>query len=284
MAMANELTPEQKLQNSVCLIRTYDELGNVQRKGTGFMHCSGGWITTAAHIFQNSTVLSHGRFDVQFDTARQDQIIFQNRRRMAFICSLGDENEDIAMVKLGKQWEYCRNEFDDWENDEDERLKNITNIPLVDPTEHIEREVKYAAYYDGADDTKKFEAFRGVLPVGSSGCPIVVRRSVRRESDGEDNDEYKYCSVGLYFFERQVKRIPTKIFMAIREIGIYMASRGVSLRLSPQSDELHKSSTKEKQEALTRLNDPIWAANFTVSAIYLPNGEVINLPGTSRAR
>ncbi|KAL9968154.1 hypothetical protein ACROYT_G026492, partial [Oculina patagonica] len=223
---------KQKVDNAVCLIRgeTYDEENKlVGYKGTGF-HYGNGWIMTVAHNFQDDneknekthSILSDARFEVEFDIEGQ-KYTFEKQKRMAFVHHLqpGDDpdykNKDIAMVKLGKQWEYGRptEDFSEWEIEEDNKLfkqmkADQFSLAEIGPPTPNKGEPVYTAHYGGDDNEKKYEEGtskildikgptdhlvpmlhlekkRGVMPEGASGCPIMIER------------EGKYRLVGLHF-------------------------------------------------------------------------------------
>lgn len=278
--MANELTPEQKLQNAVCLIRTYDELGNVST-GTGFHYGGGGWIMTTAHIFQDRSILSNGRFDVQFDTHRQERIIFQRRRRLSFVIRLHseDRDQDIAMVKLGYQWEYCRKELNQWEKDEVGRLTKIAWLAAhaVRPEANVS-ETQYAVCYVG----ERPEIFQRVLhmPAGSSGCPIVVRKEGNYYLAGLHVSGDGGAQVLIPWGSSVQNYVGEKLNTIYSAVGHYMTygklAENFFLRLPQEKQnerEYYEKCKNNEEEALKRLEKEAREANFP---IYLSDGEVVN--------
>ncbi|KAJ7389959.1 hypothetical protein OS493_028009 [Desmophyllum pertusum] len=327
--MANGDQELQKVKDAVCLIvgETRDERGNlVSFKGTGF-YTGLGWIMTVAHNFQDDieqnktdktthSILSDARFRVEFDIEGQ-KYVFQERKRMAFIHHLepgedaDPQNKDIAMVKLGHQWDYGRIDYTKWEKEEQEKLGTmgahdfaLANIDVPKPEKD---ETVYAVHYGGNDDSKKSEESKilpppsppwyqrccfcrrlpskvpmlhlekkiGVLPAGASGCPIMVKRGVN------------YRLVGLHFSgddddedgEAQAlqwsRGIHDYIKMGVRiiaDIGSYMAYSKLASQLEG-SPELQETASKTAQNPLANLESEAKGAKLT---IYLCNGEVIN--------
>ncbi|KAJ7389953.1 hypothetical protein OS493_028003 [Desmophyllum pertusum] len=298
--------------------------------------------------------------------------VFPERQRMAFIHHLesGDDtdykNKDIAMVKLGHQWEYGRDRADytDWEKEEQKMLeaidahyspfaKIVVPEPEIDETvyavhfgggdhkpatiavatiavatiaaivccDHMETTLKIVAIVATAivaivaivaimwklDYSKKsekskilritppspnyvsmlhLEKKKGVLPAGSSGCPIMV------------NKEDKYYLVGLHFsgdtddvdgeaqalqWSQGIREYIETGVRIIADIGSYVTYSKLASQLEGSTENAKKNQEKAKktaQESLEHLESMAKCAKLT---IYLCNGEVINqrLPGRS---
>ena len=324
--MANADQELQKVKDAVCLIvaETEDAQGNPQTyKGTGF-YFGGGWIMTVAHNFQDEnemnetihSIFSNGKFRVEFDIEGQKYVFpAEERKRMAFIHHLESgkdadrKNKDIAMVKLGHQWEYGRNDYTAWEREEQEKLGTMGahDFPLanIDVPKPEKDETVYAVHYGGNDDSKKSEESKilpppsppwyqrccfcrrlpskvpmlhlekkiGVLPAGASGCPIMVKRGVN------------YRLVGLHFsgdaddVDGEAEALPwsqgihdyiARGVGIIAEIGSYMANRkAVSEGAGSLEEDLNEKADKSLKELKRMARD----AKLT---IYLCNGVVIN--------
>ena len=126
--MAENTQELEKLKNATCLIQAVDG-----SNATGF-HYGCGWIMTVAHIFQKDSdpekfhsLLSGATFTFN---VRGEEITFKaDAKRLAFIHRLtpGEQvdqrNMDIAMVKLGKQ--YDDKVGANWENYEQRQLKEL---------------------------------------------------------------------------------------------------------------------------------------------------------------
>ena len=168
-----------RVENAVCLISgTVDNYNGGKPKkfeGTGF-HYGNGWVMTVAHNFQDDvkdkkdehSVLSSGHFRVLFDIDGS-KYEFGEHKRMAFVHHLqpGEytdfKNKDIAMVKLGRQYEYARKDFSAWEEEEANMLWDMkshlyalteTGINSPKPAEggYVD-----AVHYGGNANQKKHE-------------------------------------------------------------------------------------------------------------------------------
>ena len=161
------------VKKAVCLIQCTGEQNQVLTEGTGF-HFGGGWIMSVAHNFQDDqetdqtvhNFMSGGKFKVTWNGHT-----FGEHKRMAFIHHLepGEytdiKNTDIAMFKLGIQYEYARKKenYTPWEKSEDEMLKSmeaascaIANVQFDAPGPK-EGENVYAFHYGGASNTLQEE-------------------------------------------------------------------------------------------------------------------------------
>ena len=149
----------EKFKKATCLIQTLDPDGSVCN-GTGFVY-GGGWVMSVAHNFQSNadspqlhSLLSEASFRF---TVGEHSFDFPCRRRMAFIHHLqpgnnvDPNNMDIGMVKLGKQYEYDRRKFQDWEIAEEEQLKemNLQSVfATIDDRETVANDTVHAIHYD----------------------------------------------------------------------------------------------------------------------------------------
>lgn len=183
----------ENVKKAVCLIQSTGE-GNQVFKGTGF-HFGSGWIMTVAHNFQahNETdetdetfhsIMAEGKFKVTWNGHE-----FEEHKRMAFVHHLqpGDyadhQNKDIAMFKLGIQYEYGRDQEDysDWEKSEDEMLRsmnaasfaiaNAQGAQLFHPQNPQVGENVYAFYYGGAVKEEELKITK--ITQGTKRTPII---------------------------------------------------------------------------------------------------------------
>ena len=125
-----------KCEQATCSIQSADLEDNVYT-GTGFLY-GNGWVISVAHNFQNDntdreqqhSLLSRAHFTFTVNGQRFD-FPRPPRNRMALINHLrpgnniDPNNMDIAMVKLGIQYEYMRskNDYEPWEKTEQQNLK-----------------------------------------------------------------------------------------------------------------------------------------------------------------
>ena len=138
----------ERIKDAVCLIECVDQEGKPKSTGTGF-HYGSGWVMTVGHNFQDDkkkddktshSYLSEGKFRVLFYVGGKEYK-FPERKRMAFAhhLNLGEytdvKNKDIAMVKLGIQYEFGRDEkeYTLWEKEEQQMLQQMypRNFGLV---------------------------------------------------------------------------------------------------------------------------------------------------------
>ncbi|PFX18978.1 hypothetical protein AWC38_SpisGene16621 [Stylophora pistillata] len=102
------------------------------------------------------------------------------------------KNKDIAMVKLGFQYEYTREKtaYKPWEKKEDDLLKQL----VADSDDH-EKEFKKNTVRDVTEADQNLvslihlEKKNGVLLAGTSGCPILAKKE----------EASKYTLAGLHF-------------------------------------------------------------------------------------
>lgn len=286
----------------------------LQTKGTGFLF-GNGWIMTAAHNFQKDDRdddKTHSLIDqAEFSFFVGEQTFkFSGRERMAFIHHLepGEytdyRNKDIAMVKLGHQYEYGRNhesDFEEWEIVERKRLEKMEAyrwefVKLELPGVQVNQSVQ-AVHFGGNNKEKKFVTSRVTeisdgnsgrvpllhlhnpgsatvecpFPSGSSGCPVLT------ENGGE------FLLVGLLFSGDADETKPNGEAEAlpwspaiyqyidngvrlIRDIGGYMANRGRA------AGERQIQANEEAIQYRARLIQTAQENNLTV---YLYNGEVL---------
>ena len=211
----------------------------LQTKGTGFQF-GNGWIMTAAHNFQKDdrddykthSLINQAEFS--FFVGEQT-FTFSGRERTAFIHHLkpGEytdyKNKDIAMVKLGYQYEYGRNhesDYEAWEIVERKRLEEMEAyrwefVKLELPDVQVNQSVQ-AVHFGGNNKKKKFvtshvtnisDGNSGRVPLlhlrnpgsatvecpfpsGSSGCPILIKR------------RSEFLLVGLHFSGDEDERNP----------------------------------------------------------------------------
>ncbi|CAB4021308.1 Hypothetical predicted protein [Paramuricea clavata] len=203
----NVLDQLENFGKATCLIRVPGQL-----KGTGF-HFGSGWVMSVAHNFQNATdtpqlhsLLSRATFT--FTVNGEHYNFGAQENRMAFIhhLQLGPGNQvdpinmDIAMVKLGIQYQQGRtkeSDYEAWETGEQRKLNSMNLICFADIEERqvIAGNQVYAIHYGGDDDNMKKEQHTivavtntwagdtiSVIPViklqrpiqaGASGCPIL---------------------------------------------------------------------------------------------------------------
>lgn len=279
-----------QIGKGVCLIRA----GGY--KGTGF-HYGSGWVMTVAHNFQNDakdtesihSLLSKASFTFNVNGK---PFVFKENKRMAFIHHLkpgefvDPDNKDIAMVKLGIQWEYGRSNNEDWEKEEQEQLNEMKLPALAEIDKDQERQVKvgdkvFAIHYGGDDDTMKKtdQTVRAVndgevptielsppIPHGASGCPILKQVVEERKlvglfcgggevEDPQATDDALPWKSGIQNYINEGVGI-------IETIGSYMAYMNMNI--------LERASTERKN-----LEERAKASKLTV---YLTNGDVLNGP------
>ena len=293
-ANPNEDGAWEKFKKATCLIQTLDSDGNAC-DGTGFLYGDGGWVMSVAHNFQSNTdsaqlhsLLSEASFKF---TVGEHSIDFPRRRRTAFIHhlqpgnSVDPKNMDIGMVKLGKQYEYDRKEFQDWERAEEKKLKEIklqSAFATFDDRETVANDTVYAIHYDENFDVTTTELIvRNVqenqdIPIielqpqiahGASGCSIL-------------NTDFKL--VGLFFggdeavdvalmWHNGIEKYIREGVSIIAGIGSYMALKSFTCSSEKMNQEFQQKAAIEKQELEKKAKD----GKLT---IYLINDEVINGP------
>ena len=169
----------EKIKDAVCLIECMDqEEQEVEFTGTGF-HYGNGWVMTAAHNFQDDenddntshSYLSEGKFRVLFHVGGKEYV-FPQRKRTAFVHHLNpgvwadEKNKDIAMVKLGIQYDPS---VEDWEEEEAKTLTEMkpfafsqTDPPIPNVGDHV-----YAIY--NGDDGSKVEKMIKIKRISEGG-------------------------------------------------------------------------------------------------------------------
>lgn len=287
MAAVNEESMQEKLRKigkGVCLIEAREY------EGTGF-HYGNGWVMTVAHNFQNDdedmasihSLLREATFTFNVDKAK---LVFEGRNRMASIHHIkpgGDvdtDNIDIAMVKLGTQWEYGRaGSVEDWEEQEQQQLceMKLPNLAEIDKGE--ERQVKvgdkvYAIHYDEYNNIKTEKRnvvsvrdgqvptiiLRPTLPDGASGCPILKLNNQQELKLVGLLVGGNYQKVDALRWRGGIKEYTNEGVRIVVDIGSYMAYKDMKAQ---------EKATSEREE----LEERGRASNLTV---YLTNGEVLN--------
>lgn len=166
----------EKIKDAVCLVEYINQEGRVIPIGTGFLYGSG-WVMTVAHNFQDDqkddktchSYLSEGKFRVSFHVNGEKYEFYSQFKRIAFVHHLNPgeatdfENKDIGMVKLGRQYEYGRNQDDysDWEKEEENMLEEmgLSNFGLaqVAAADCKVGDSVYVVYYEDDNETKLVE-------------------------------------------------------------------------------------------------------------------------------
>ena len=268
---------------------------------TGF-HFGSGWVMTVAHNFEgdqhNGTfhdLLTRAKFT--FINKKGEKIIFeQGHSRMAFIHhreegdDIDDQNMDIAMVKLGVQYEYGRKEDDigDWEKAERLKLETLelpclARIPQDDIQPQIDDTV-YTINARGVNDGTKYlqqnvvDVTAGEVPAltltparppGASGSPIL---NVECQLVGllyGGTDEY---DMALRWTDGIEKYIQEGVDIIVN-IGTYMAYKNFSESVRPSSEEFSEHADSKANDARENILIRAQASKLTV---YLMNTEVFN--------
>ena len=297
----------EEFKKATCLIQTDNSEGNPYNAGTGFFF-GGGWIMSVAHNFQNDdavpeqlhSLLSEARFRFvvngrSYCFPPDDQPPQRPIRRMAFIHHLrpGENvhpnNMDIAMVKLGKQYEYGnRREFQDWEIAEETQLQRMnvrSGFATLDDPATVPGDTVHAIHCGGQDpnvgrtrltveetlnvrnevgnpDRIPIMRLRPALNPTALGCPIINRKLVGLlVSCGEDTKPRR--SMALMWNRDISQHIITKKVPIIAEIGKYMAHTNEAIG--------------QEAAANARRNLEEMARNGRLT-IYLMNGVVISGP------
>ena len=279
-------------KNATCLIKT------PIKQGTGFFY-GGGWVMSVAHNFQNNTdseqqhsLLYQAHFKFTVDGEEFD---FPPQKRVAFIHHLQPENSvdptnmSIAMVKLGKQYEYNRREYQDWEKAEETQLQRM-QLQSVFATIHDQQAARndkvHAIHYAGEEpnvrttnltvtetldvinvagnpDRIPIMRLRPVLDPTASGCPIIngkFKLVGLLVGSGKDMN-HRPCSVALMWNRDISQHIMKRNVQIIAEIEKYMA---------------HTNETINQQEAENARQHLEEMARDGRLTIYLMNGEVIS--------
>ena len=278
-------------ENATCLIKT------PIKQGTGFFY-GGGWVMSVAHNFQNNTdseqqhsLLYQAHFKFTVDGEEFD---FPPQKRVAFIHHLQPEdgvdptNMSIAMVKLGKQYEYNRREYQDWEIAEETQLQRM-QLQSVFATIHDQQAARndkvHAIHYAGEEpnvrttnltvtetldvinvagnpDRIPIMRLRPVLDPTASGCPIIngkFKLVGLLVGSGKDMN-HRPCSVAL-MWNRDIITMEVPI---IAEIGMYMALI---------NEAINQQQQQQAENARQHLEEMARDGRLT---IYLMNDEVIS--------
>ncbi len=291
----NVLKELEEFAKATCLITAG------RKHGTGF-HFGRGWIMSVAHNFQNDdtdnehlhSLLSSAKFTFTIDGT---ECVFSSaENRMAFIHHLqpGDEvdprNMDIALVKLGIQYEYGRrdDDYNIWENEEQQKLNDMELKCFADIEERqvTEDEKVYAIHYGGGGNRKKVqltvkrvEQIRNSRPTiqlqpatqpGASGSPILNQqyRLVGLLFGGGDPDDPNAVDDAL-MWNGGIKNYVDNGVSIIAHIGSYMAYKNMKVTDQAMNEELQKRASDEKTQLMKNAKD-------SKLTIYLMNGEVFN--------
>ena len=279
-----------RYKNATCLIETPFS------QGTGFFF-GRGWVMSVAHNFQNDsdpeqlhTLLPKTSFRF---TVNGVTVEFPGRSRMAFIHHLepGDNvdpnNMDIAMVKLGKQYEYDRTEFQPWELAEEAILQAMQLQPVLAPMhdQQAARAPLHAIHYAGEEPNvarrRRLTVAGGgenpgnpimylqpALQPGASGSPIINEsfQLVGILVGGGDTTDVALKKRGIQQFTSQEVGI-------ISDIVWYMAHRNEAI--DQQQADLTQRHEENAENARLQLKQTARNARLT---IYLMDGGVINGP------
>ena len=283
-----------RYENATCLIKTPIS------QGTGFFF-GGGWVMSVAHNFQNDdadpeqlhSLLPQTSFRFTLNDHAYD---FQPQIRMAFIHHLqpgkkvDPHNMDIAMVKLGKQYEYGRTEFQPWELAE-EAILQAMQLQSVFSTIHDQQaapnDTVHAIYYAGEEPNvprrrtelnvagernhrgNPIMKLQPPLQPGASGCPII---NGNFELVGLLVGSGDAASVAL-MWNRGIQRYTREGVRIIANIDGYMAYGNQAIN-QPQADLRRAHEVKAENER-KQLEETAKNARLT---IYLMNGDVIKGP------
>ena len=172
----NEEDPWKKYKEATCLINS---------QGTGYF-LGKGWVMSVAHNFQNDNthpkklhdLLSAARFRFTVDGQPFDFPPEPPQgpiRRTAFIHHLrsGNNNMDIAMVKLGKQYEYGnRQEYQDWETAEDSQLQRMPLQSIFDIIRDTQTALNDTVY--PRPRSMALMRNRDIQPIRTRNVPIIA--------------------------------------------------------------------------------------------------------------
>ena len=218
---------------------------------------------------------------------------------MAFIHHLqpGDEvdprNMDIALVKLGIQYEYGGRGGGDWEKEEQQKLNEmeLKCFVIVDIKERqvSVNEKVYAIHYGGDDDNRKMQELtvtgvshvtnenpiptiqlKPVIESGASGCPIL-------------NQHYKlvglFCGGGppgsaqavdnALMWNGGIKEYVNNGVSIIPGIGSYIAYKNIQVTDEAMNEKFQKTASATKAWLTKKAKD-------SKLTIYLMNGELLN--------
>ena len=296
----------ERYKNATCLIETSI------KQGTGFFF-GGGWVMSVAHNFQNDNtdsaqlhnLLSQARFRFtvrgqSFDFPPHDQPPQSPIRRMAFIHHLqpgenvDPNNMDIAMVKLGKQYEYGRSidDYEEWEKVEQGQLDEMNlgavfapigdrpavrdnvhaihyagEVPNVMTTGLTVTETLNVINLAGNPDRIPIMRLRPALNPTASGCPIIngnFKLVGLLVGCGKDMN-HRPCSMALMWNRDIREHIITREVPIFAEIGRYMAL--INEAINQQQQQQQAENARQHLEEMAR------DGRLT---IYLMNGEVIS--------
>ena len=281
-------------KNATCLIETPDS------QGTGFFF-GRGWVMSVAHNFQNDdtdpeqlhTLLSQASFRFTVNGHTHD---FLPQRRMAFIHHLqpgrnvDPHNMDIAMVKLGKQYEYGTREFQTWELDEEAELQAMQLQPVfatIHDQQAAPNDTVHAIHYAGEEPNVARLTVAGVegnpdnpimrlqpaLQPGASGCPIIKNFKLVGLLVGGGEEENLDATDEALMWNHGIQQFISEGVGIIANIGGYMAHRNEAIN-QPQADLRQRHEENAENERL-QLGESARNARLT---IYLMNGDVINGP------
>ena len=298
-------------ENATCLIETPDS------QGTGFFF-GRGWVMSVAHNFQNDdtdpeqlhSLLSDTRFRFTVNDHTYD---FHPQSRMAFIHHLrpGDNldphNMDIAMVKLGKQYEYDRTEFQPWEEAEEAQLQTMRLQSVFDPmhdqqaapddTVHAQQaapdDTVHAIHYAGeGPNVARLRTELTVARVGENhGIPIMeLQPALQPGASGSPIINENFQLVGLLVGGGEEENPDATDDALMWNDGIQeYINEGVVIIAGISGHMAHRNEANNQQQADLRqcheetaenvhrrqLEETARNARLT---IYLMNGDVINGP------
>ena len=271
-------------------------------KATGF-HFGSGWVMSVAHNFEgdqhNGTfhdLLTRARFS--FINRNGGTVVFeQDHSRMAFIHhrepgdDVDDQNKDIAMVKLGVQYEYGRSEDDigDWERAEKEKLETLTlpclaRIPQKDDIQQQIDDTVYTINPRAANDGDRYlqQNLVGVTagevptltltparPPGASGSPILNAQCQLVGLLYGGTEDYDMALRWTDGIERYIEEGVDIIV----NIGTFMAYKKLSEEDGPGDEEFRERAAGIANEARGNILIRAQASKLTV---YLMNNEVLN--------
>ena len=311
----NVLNELEKFGKATCLITA----GGF--KGTGF-HFGSGWIMSVAHNFQDDatdnershSLLPTAKFTFHEPPSPAEpsslaepspsaessspaetsySAEFSSHDRMAFIHHLqpGDEvdprNMDIALVKLGIQYEYGGRGGGDWEKEEQQKLNEmeLTCFAKIRERQVSVNETVYAIHYGGDNNRKMVKlTVTGVSPAtnenpiptiqlrpaiqpGASGCPIL-------------NQDYQLvgflCGGGppgsaqavdnALMWNGGIKEYASNGVSIIAEFEGYLASKYMGVRAGTMNEAFQQRASA----TIVDLNERARVSKLTV---YLMNGE-----------
>jgi hypothetical protein len=257
-------------------------------KGTGF-HFGGGWVMSVAHNFQDNqdpdwyhSPLKRATFTF---TINDKKFVFshsENASRMAFVHHLkaGDdidlENKDIAMVKLGIQYEYGGRKCEDWESAERDKLNEMGSrygFADIQAKREVKVDEKVVAIHYGGDDNIKIEnltvksgqqnpiiILHPAIKPGASGCPIL-------------NKDYKLVGVFVggdeaegvaLMWDGGIQKYISSGVQIILHAESYLAQKNFHYTNERINSKIQEQASQDKLEKM---------AKESQLTIYLMNGE-----------